>query len=998
MRFRFLACVLLACCVTVSVSARDRLHFSVIGARDGLPNSSVSAIVQDAKGFLWFGTQGGLVRYDGYSFFLYENLPFKRNVLSHNQVQTLCLDNDLLWIGTYGGLNCLDLFSNTFSAYTHNPSDPASIASDLVTAIEVDVRGQVWVGTSKGLDLFNPAGNTFIHYSGPERAGGLPAVLIRDIHEDRKGRLWIATHGEGLFVKESGSSVFSQVHMDSRIGPHVMSISEDPSGTLWFASWYTGLSFIHSEYPYEFTPVAIPDERVYFVNAEQGQYVYAGIWGGGLCVYDRNTRGVTQLRASDGAGSIPNDVVYSSFFDNANVLWLGTNGGGVARSERTDSPYEMFIHDKNDPASLSAGKATAILEDPDGSVWIGIYAGGLDRLDPVSGAIWHYRADKNDPHSLPDDIVNALYLDSRGDLWISTNNGLARYDRSQDAFEVFRHDPENPDSIADNVIYTVCESPDGNLWVGTFRNGLDLFIRDTGVFRHFPSDPGNHGLPQDELVYALEYDNYGILWVGYNNGLDRYVDGVFYRYRYNVDNPSGISSNTIRTIKEDSQGRLWFGTVGGGLMLYDRLNDRFVHYTKEQGMPHNSVRSILEDNDGQLWVGTARGIGVLTAGSESIIGYSVFNELNDRDFHTGAAKASDGSLYFGGVNILYRFNPADRVENRPPVRVVLSDVRINGESPDFSEGFVSPAFIDRLTLPYNKNNVSLSVASIDFRESSRNMYSFKLEGFDQDWSRPSPNHTVTYTNLSGGSYTLLVRATDNDGYWNNEALSLQIRVDSPPWMSIPAWFFYLSVLVGIGYLIAVSRGKHELQHKVVELIRLQAELTDANLRLDSLSMHDSLTGLSNRRRLDELLPRLVREAARERHYISFLMIDIDCFKNYNDHYGHLKGDEALKMVAKSLLVATERSTDLVVRYGGEEFAVVLPHTDPEGARRIAARILHGVQSLCIPHESSTVAQAVTVSAGIAALIPEPGMPSDHLIEMADAALYRAKKNGRNRYV
>ncbi len=991
--------------LAICAAAEDRPSFSTLGPADGLPNSSVSSIVQDQKGFLWFGTQGGLVRYDGYAFKRYENEPFADNVLSHNQVQTLFLDGEVLWVGTYGGLNRLDLKTDRIVPYLHDPDDPNSLGGNLVTTLERDAAGRLWVGSSEGLDRLDEETGVFTHY--PVREAdprALPHQFIRDLHRDATGTLWIGTSGGSLARYEPGTDDFLRIPGDAGNpaalpSRYVMSIAETEDGELWFGTWFGGISRLKNRQTLEFETLKLPDDRIYFVSAIYQDRLYIGTWGGGLFAYTPSTGAVDRYRSTDGPGSIGSDVVYSAFLDSNNVSWIGTNGGGVSRSERKDLNYTMFLHDPEKPGSLAPGKVTSILEDRVGALWVGVYNGGLNRLDQRTGIFRHYRHDSQNRRSLPDDIVNSMYEDRRGVLWVSTNGGLARYDRGSDDFTVFRYDPDDPDSLADNVVYCVEESPEGDLWVGTYTRGLDRLERSSGRFVHYTPRGESPNGPLDALVFDLEYDRQGQLWIGCNNGLDRLKDGVFNHYTYDRADTAGISSNAIRHLFRDSRGTLWLGSVGGGLMRYDDQADSFMHITKKQGLIDNTVRSILEDGDGKLWVGTSTGIGFINKSTSYFRGYSVYNDLKDREFHTGAFRGRDGFLYFGGQGAVYRLNPVNQAPRAKAPRLLVSEIFINGLNIAQDDGYsVSAAYVESLDLKYDANNVMISFAVVDFRAPGRNLYSYKLEGFDDEWSQPSTNNTATYTNLPGAEYTLRIRAADNDGIWNDEALALPLRVGMPPWLTPGAFVAYFAVLVGIGYLIATLRTEGRMRAKIVELTQVKAGLEAANRRLDEISTLDALTGLSNRRRLDLLFPLLAADGAREKKNLSVLMLDIDFFKNYNDRYGHPKGDDALVTVAGALKKSLERATDFIARYGGEEFIAVLPNTDSDGAGRVAERMRRAVESLGVPNEGSTISRVVTISAGIATGIPDPSRDGFDLIEAADQALYQAKSQGRNRVV
>ena len=995
-RFASAAALLLSAAAVFSVEVS---FFTTLGARDGLPNSSIAAIVQDGKGFLWLGTQGGLVRYDGYYYKQYENEPFETNTLSHSQIQTLFLDGDVLWIGTYGGLNRLDLPTGRFSHFRHDPTDSSSLINDLVISIERDADGKLWVGTAKGLCRLDEKSGSFIRYlydAGNSRSIG--ADVVRDIHRDRQGVLWIATAGGGVASYAPLTDDFDRIvnrkgDPSSLPGDTVMSIDEAPDGTLWFGCWFFGVTRLVDRERQRFESFELEDKRVYFVNARMEDRVLAGTWGGGLYILNSKDRSVARRRAADGPGSIASDIVYSALWDQSGFLWLGTNGGGISRGERRDRKYQAILHDPKVPGTLSAGKATAIVEDRSGRLWIGVYSGGLNRWDPGTQTFIHYRHDPRNPRSLPDDIVNYLHESDAGELWVCTNGGLGRYSEATDDFTVYRHNPSAPGSLADSVVYALADAPGGDLWVGTYTQGLDRWIRASDRFEHYPPDVGGDRGPTDALVYALAYDGEGKLWIGLNNGLNRMENGRFISYRYDPANREGLSSDTIRNLFRDSRGRLWLGSVGGGLMRYDPELDRFFHFTKRDGLPNNTVRSILEADDGSLWVGTAKGIGVIDSSGLFFRSYSVFNELKDRDFHTGAWKSRSGELYFGGMNTLYRLNPQYGFSGKPVPKLVLSSFASGGKP---LSADAEPAYLSSVRLSYANNDFFASFAAVDYRDPNRNLYSYKLEGFDQDWSSVSGEHSATYTNLPGGSYRLLVRVADSEGYWNDNALVLPIVVGSPPWLSPPAFVFYLSALVGVGYLFASLRGKKALRAKIVELTRMKVQLESANVQLADLSLIDGLTGIANRRRLDEFLPRLYAESIREKLPLSVLMLDLDFFKGFNDRYGHLKGDEALKAAARTIIDSIERATDLAARFGGEEFVVVLPNTDKAGALLVAERIRQRTEELGIANEASSISKFMTLSVGVATTVARLGGDSAELIAEADAALYRAKSAGRNR--
>lgn len=974
--------------------------FDHVSTADGLPNDAVSAIVQDSRGFFWIGTQGGLVRWDGYRFDLYENEPFNENTLIHNQIQTLFLDNDVLWVGTYGGLDRLDLKSHDFTHYRSNVDDPSSLGHDLIIAVGKDRHGAIWVGTAKGLFRLLEDGTGFKPYltdesrhSTPVTPGALPAATVRDIHQDRKGRLWIATSGGGLSLYDEQADAFrtwrhEEGNPRSLPSDQGMAIDEDAAGRFWFGLWNGGLVTSLDPESGVFETHPTEDLRVYAVNAKDPLRVYVATWGGGLFEMNRDNGSFTRYRNGTELGSISHDVVYSFLLDESGDFWIGTNGGGLNRLSRNEGYYETMNHDPSDPDSLAAGKVTSIIRDRKGKLWVGEYNGGLNLFNWDTGKFVHYRHDASDPDSLPNDIVDALYEDSQGRLWIGTNEGLARYDEKSNGFVNI---PLN--ALPDTIFYSILENPDGRLWLGMYTKGLALYDPDTGDYEWFPPDPRGETGPLSGIVYCMAWDSRGRLWLGTNEGLTIKDGDSFKSWKYSVDKPDGISSNTIRCMYRDGSGTIWLGTTGGGLLKATAEDGVFVNYDRKDGLPALNVRHIVEDRMGNIWVGTSSGLTMMKRGETTFQGLSVFTSLKNRDFHTGTWRDAEGYIYFGGTNALYRFNPNNLPEDNRVPRVEISDFRL-GEGR--TEAPMDPSYLTNLRLNYKENTFTVDFTVTDFSFSSQNRYTYFLDGFDTDWKTPTQERRAEYTNLPGGHYTLRVKGSNADGIWSTGERTLEIFVESPPYLRPWAWALYLGFLIGIGYMIAMLRGKKALAEKVAELTTLKGELEALNERLVEQNRIDGLTGISNRRHFDEYAERSFSFAERDSLPFSVLMIDLDYFKLFNDIGGHQKGDDVLRLVAGTLKDCVERTTDMVARYGGEEFTVILYDTDEDGARNMAERMRMAVWNLGVEHTGNESTGKLTISVGIATTKGDGSDSVGELIRRADQALYQAKENGRNR--
>jgi diguanylate cyclase (GGDEF)-like protein len=990
------------------VQAQKPARFQNIGLREGLANASVSSMVQDAAGFIWIGTQGGLHRWDGQSFALYENEPFNRDSLPHNLIQTMFMDPDgyTIWIGTYGGLTRFDTRTETFRSWARNPEDPRSLAGNVVVSIAKDAEGRLWAGTLDGLSRLE--GDSFVNYRvDPDKPGSLGNNVIRALHLDSRGGFWVGTSGAGLHRYLPENDSFDRITAgepgtggagESTLGSnYVMSISQDPEGYLWLGQWFYGLSRLDTATGrLEHYPLA--DDRVYFVNAVEQGRVYAGTWGGGLFELEPETGATVRHVRGERMWTLPHDTVYSCLVDSFGEVWIGTNGGGFSQLLREGSGYTMFEHDPADPGTRAAGKTSAVLEDSQGRLWVGIYNGGLSRLDPGQTAFRHFINDKEDLRSLPNNIVTRVYEDSRGRIWITSNGGIALYDDATSTFTRFVRDISDPDSLLDDVIYDLLEEPGtGNFWVATYTKGLAYWDRSASRFTHYQNSGEDGASISDNLVYALAMDKEGRLWAATNAGLNRYEgDGRFKRYLSDPDDPTSLPSKIIRDLHVDAAGVLWIATNGGGVARYRPATDDFDHWTKRDGLPSNAVVSILGGPSGTLWAATVTGIAFYEPGTGRFRPFTSFGDLRYGEFNVGRYRNASGQLYFGALNTLYRIDPSivDGGSLVPPVR--LTGITVLNEP---YKGGVATWFVKSMQVPWYRSSLSFNFSSLDYRDPQRSQYAYILEGFDADWIYSGSRSYASYTNLPGGrTYTFRVRASTEEGLWNEDGIALVIRVDRAPWFT---WWAYLMYLLALGLLVwvvTVARSRFVLRSRVDELTKVKGELEEANVRLGVLADHDGLTGLLNRRSLDAELKRRFAAAISLQEPVSVLMIDIDRFKEYNDHYGHQVGDECLVRVGRAIADALDRLQDSVTRYGGEEFLVLLPGTTAAGARQVAKRMVQAVADLAIPHAASDVFPMVTICIGVASLIPSMDDTSEKLVKLADACLYKAKQTGRNRVV
>jgi len=967
---------------------KGRLFFHHLDKRDGLSNVSVSSIVQDYRGFIWFATLNGLNRYDGRSIKLYSHDPYDRNSLVHNKIQTMNKSGKYLLIGTYGGLSLFDPDSGVFKNFTKTPGDINSLTDNVVVCVIPDDRGNLWVGTLNGLNYLDPrTGENRRFFNVKDNPDSLANNVIRSLHIDSSGDLWVGTYN-GLDRYSREEDKFFHYGMEGREGyslpsKYVMTIAKGDKDNLWLGTWDGGVSSFNIATG-KIKTYSLEDNRVYTLHIAPSGQVWAGTWGGGLFIIDPDSgdfeRYVNQM---GNLNSISHDIVYSIVEDDAGLYWIGTNGGGVnitSPEKRTDL---VLYHDDNNPFSLSKGTVQSMVQDENGDIWIGLNDGGLDRWNCETKTLVHYR--EGDGKGLPYNAVTTLLITSEGKLLAGTLKGLASYDREKDRFIPYPMKPEH--------VYALFEDSRKNLWVGTYDNGLFLFNSSGKEIQHFKSNLEKPGTISSNLITSfIEYN--GSLWIGTNEGLNIFdwERGTFSVYLLNPEDPYSISSSSIRTLFIDSRNRLWIGTEGGGLNLFNLKNGNFSHYMKQNGFSDDSVTGILEDDSGRIWAATKSGVTVLNPETGRMTILTEYDGLPDTNLNYGVLKDSSGYLYFSSSKGISRFLQKMSMLNTHAPQVYITSVYVN-KGP-----LVNPFMYDRetlLELPDHQNTISFEFIGLDYTAALKNSYRYKLDRFDDDWIDSGGRVGIRYSNLSPGKYTFRVKASNNDGVWSEKEDYISFRVVPTFWKSFYAQILYDLLLLMAIFAVIKIREHYILKQKVKELERLKVKLTDTNKELRELSVKDPLTGLFNRRELDERLELEVVRSQRFKEPLSVFMIDLDYFKDYNDRYGHKAGDECLSAVAEILRKCLVRTSDFVARYGGDELVIVLPRYSIKEAEKMGEKIKRSIQKKRIKHLKTGIGGIVTISLGIVTGTAQEKDTPATFIKTADKALYKAKKQGRN---
>ncbi|MEQ9482947.1 two-component regulator propeller domain-containing protein [Coleofasciculus sp. F4-SAH-05] len=823
---------------------KHELKFEQLINKQGLSQSAIICILEDSKGFMWFGTEYGLNKYDGYKFtyYIYDFLDSRS--LSDNFINSIYEDKDgIIWVGTEnGGLNKFERKTATFTHYKHDPNNIRSISANRILAIYEDDVGILWIGTDGGgLNKFNKQTEQFTWYiHQPKNSDSLNNNTVLSIYEDDAGILWIGTDGGGLnkFNRLTGKFTHYQHNPDdfsSLSDNTVLSIYEDSHGRLWIGTLNGGLNqfdretgqFIHYQHD-PIKPNSLINNTVGSITEDKGGNLwlatsswYGESYGKKLDKFNPETEQFTHYSNDPSNPTTLNDTVFVSLLiDSSEILWIGTGFGGVNKLDQKDTKFIHYKYEPNNLNSISDNHILSIYEDYSGLIWIGTDSSGLNKFDRQTGKFTHYTHDPNNSNSLSSDNVWSIYEDSNGALWVGAfGGGLNKLDRQTGKFTHYTYDPNNPNSLNNNTVSSIYEDRKGTLWIGTFGGGLDQFNRQTEEFSHYLHNPDDPNSLSDNSVVSIYEDSSGTLWITtFNGGLNKFDRETekFTRYTHETNNPNSLSYDRVLSINEYPAGTLWLGTYGGGLNKFDIATETFTHYTENDGLPSNSVVGILADDNENLWLSTGNGLSKFNPEAETFRNYDVGDGLQGNEFDgvKAYAKTKDGAMLFGGLNGFNLFYP-DQVKDNPHIPpIVITDFRIFDQTVKLNPAI---SVAKDIKLSYKDNFFSFEFAALDYTNPKKNQYAYKLEGFDQDWIYSGTRRYASYTNLDPGTYTFRVKGSNNDGVWNEEGTSVAITITPPPWKT--GWAYTLYGIAVFGAIYGYVQWKTLAQARENALLR-----------------------------------------------------------------------------------------------------------------------------------------------------------------------------------
>lgn len=836
------------------VSLAQPYSVKQLGIEKGLSNNYVVSIAQDKQGFLWFATEEGLNKFDGTRFITYlKNEDLTRQGITGYELNCLLDDpqDSILWIGTQrAGLNAYDYVNNTFLCYRHDGENPESLITDDVTKIVAATDGNLWITTYwRGVDYFDKKAGKFIHYN-TQTVPGLASDNIWSVVDGGDGKLYMGHVHHGfsvLSLKDKKVKNFMHDPEDpvSLPGNGVTCIYKDLSGNIWLGT-DRGLAlfnpeaenFIHFHHSEDGVPHTVFDIRQF-----DGNKLWIAMEFGGIAILDLTQRMFLSpdqvrfqyIKEGDDEYSLSNSTVRCLFQDSFKNVWAGMWGGGINFLSHESSYFNVYSYSpiQHSGSSLNNKTASSVCVARDGKLWIGTDGGGINVFDKGKRVAVY----KEETGDLTDNSIQAALCDSEGNLWFgSFMGGVDFYDVKKKSFhQIFPKDKTGEDVRA---LYEDAEY----VWIGTSNGIYKVRLHDKGIADHYTVE--------NNLVRCISKDNLNRLWIGtFGGGLGVFDEHFQCVKLFNVT--SLFPSNTINTVYMDSQNRMWIGT-GEGLVCFPSSQSwDYKVYRSEEGLSNVHIRAITEDNHGNIWVSTNKGISCLLKDKEVFYNYDHWDNVPMGNFMSGSvAEAKDGTLYFGSINGLCRFNPDQVLEKRESPAAIITEMRIFGplRDTDSNEKVMALEGQSEVRLSYMQNNFSVTFNIQNYALADQVEYAYMLKGLENSWYTVTDPNNVTFRNIPPGNYCFQVKTRIRNQEWADEIASLDIRIDPPVWLTWWAKLFYILSGVSVLYFILHAYKKKLDMESLYELEKKnhehEQELNNERLRFYTNITHELRTPLT----------------------------------------------------------------------------------------------------------------------------------------------------------
>jgi ligand-binding sensor domain-containing protein/serine phosphatase RsbU (regulator of sigma subunit) len=789
------------------IFCQSHLSFNHLGVENGLSQSAITCIFQDSKGFMWFGTQDGLNRYDGYNFKIFKNDPDDTTSLSDNFIFSIYEDeSNSLFIETQSGkLNKFNSLTESFKIVSPDDINKYKSRMSSVLAVYYDKTGVEWTGglsKETGIKMENKnTGETKVYIHSPNDKFSLSDNKVYSVFRDSRGSLWVGT-ANGLDKLDENTDRFQHFknipgNPNSLSDNWVWPLFEDSKGNLWIGTVKGGLN--------KFDPASNT-----FINFKNDPA---------------------------NPNSINDNFIFSIYEDCSGLIWVGTNTGGVNYFDPSSQVFEHYFNIPENKNSLIDNTVYSVCADKEGNYWIGTRSGGLDKFDYQKKKFINYSHNSSNTNSLISNSVQVIYEDRSGILWVGTyNSGLDAFNPKTGTFTHYVNNSKDPGSLSDNRIYSLVEDKSGNIWIGTYGGGLNKLDRATRKFVRYQVNENDKTSISSNATWSIALDDADNLWVGtFGGGVNAFNlnNQTFTNYKNNPEDSTSLADDNIIRVFKDSNGNMWFGTTKG-LCRYQAESNSFKLYSEKDGLSNNFIYGILEDTKGNLWLSTNNGLSKFNPQSETFRNFYSEDGLQNNEFNQNAFAKDEktGNLLFGGVNGFNVFNPERVTGNTYVPEISFTNyLRYNTDDeegrPIIEKGISER---DTILLTYKDNIVTLEFAALSYYNNFKNQYRYMLEGFNENWIQLGNNNKVTFTNLSPGEYVLRVIGSNNDGVWNEIGKTLFVEVTPPWWRTNIAYAIYAILFISFLYAVRSFEIKRREQKTKLRENELRLKATEAEKR------------------------------------------------------------------------------------------------------------------------------------------------------------------------
>ncbi len=830
-------CLISCICLFASLQTLGQSEppkFKQISLENGLSQSSITCIVKDSKGFMWFGTEDGLNKYDGTNFTIYRHIPNDDNSLSSSYITAIAEQKDgFLWIGTNNGLNYFDPNNEKFTRYFLDSTSNQIQGHNQINTLLLSKNENLLIGTGNGLYSYHPN----VGFSNYSKVNVNDPYNIVSLVQDSEGYVWVLTSDllEKVELKNGNISNISIHQLLKNSTKHTLFLD---SLNLWIGArngliklnLHNQTSNIYKFYDSKESPGT--NDKIHSIIRGQKGNLLLGSSGGGLIDFDKLTGNFqTILSDPNSRSSLSSNIVSCLFLDESGILWIGTLGGGINKYDPGQFKFEHYKNHPGEDNSLSDNRVRSLLLDSDGELWVGTHR-GLNRINRETGQINVYKHDPYNHSTISSDIVRALREDAQGTIWAGTwYDGLNSFDKNSGKFKRYIYLPGTTDSIGQ--VRALETDGKGNIWIGS--KGLWKLNTITKQYKSYRHDMTNKNSLSTNAINSLYFDKTGLLWIGTQNGLNSLdtISNNIKRYISNPEDTLSLSHKyvTSTSMADGEKGTLWVGTYGGGLSKLNVSKGTFQHYNTSNGLLNDVIYGILIDNKGFVWFTSNAGLGRFDPNREEFKYFGINHGIQSDEFNAGAYfKSKEGEFVFGGINGFNSFFPNKINNKKETSRIVFTNFQLldDNETPAKKVLDKHISRTEHIELLHDQNTFAIEFAELNYSENADNNYEYLLEGFEKNWYDLGKKHLITLGNINPGDYSLKVRVR-NDLTKNT---SIDITILHSFWQTNWAYAGYTLLVIILSTLIFrnIERTKRIRKQFEVKLHNWEGEILTTQLQ------------------------------------------------------------------------------------------------------------------------------------------------------------------------